>query len=963
MASIRSSDGPDSPAQSSFSRDGTIDNDVRTLDYLGLAETPQQTRAQLAAPGLESLLAQQAGLQPMLFADLDRWNRNAASRFRSYSVNAKEKYAEDEDEDYGQYSQLPSGTMTPEAASAAAALAATQAQIHQHNLAVQAFANQAAASRPRARTAGILDTPPQRSIRNYLATPSRLAESITTTDLRLGDTTHYDGLPEAVQAMQLGAIPQFHGLEAADENNLDGPTRALWIGSIPVSTTVTSLEAIFGRYGKIESTRVLTHKNCGFVNYEFVDSAIQAKSILNGKELFPGSGPVRIGYAKVPVASANGTPGHNGVQPSPTPEPKAGGAVASAMAKPEERSCSPESINAITAAAAMHVPDLPDLRNEMMRIVREYGATDEDAVTIARTIESAISFQDFATEIPPVPEPNHTRQHDAPRLREIRKRIDNHQICSQVDVEDIAIAMLPEIAELASDYLGNTVVQKLFERCSESVKELMLREIAPYLAQIGTHKNGTWAAQKIIDVAKTPSQMNTIVDSLRPYGVALFLDQFGNYVLQGCLRFGYPYSSFVFEVMLSRLWDVAQGRFGARAMRACLESHHATKDQQRVVGAIVSLHSVQLATNANGALLLTWLLDTCNLPRRCTVLGPRLVPHLTHLCTHKVAYLTVLKVINQQKEPEARDLILKSIFMEDATLEAILSDSQSGATLIYKVLSSPFFNENLRTESVQNVRTVLTRLKASPNQGYKRLMDEVGLSRAAGGPVRTNSHQRETANSRAQSHERQRPMSQAGSANGHSQQQGMDPQFGGQQFFSNVPSQQFNVPSPLARTNSADGSFDQYNLNGANTTMYPQNNISPLNQQQLQYQAFLQAQSRGIQPANFYGPPGFNNYPNAGGALNNFQNNNVSMAGSPAHMNTTSMMPQPQFTPQPFANTPNVGSNMGGNMYQYSSQPFYQQQQQQIPQQGQRGGGSRGRVSHHPSPARNTWTDSSSLQR
>ena len=94
-----------------------------------------------------------------------------------------------------------------------------------------------------------------------------------------------------------------------------------------------------------------------------------------------------------------------------------------------------------------------------------------------------------------------------------------------MEVENIAMEMLPEIAELSSDYLGNTVVQKLFEHCSEETKEAMLGEIGPHLAQIGVHKNGTWAAQKIIDVARTQREMHMVVESLRPHAVNLFLDQ------------------------------------------------------------------------------------------------------------------------------------------------------------------------------------------------------------------------------------------------------------------------------------------------------------------------------------------------------------------------------------------------------------------------------------------------------
>ena len=74
--------------------------------------------------------------------------------------------------------------------------------------------------------------------------------------------------------------------------------------------------------------------------------------------------------------------------------------------------------------------------------------------------------------------------------------------------------------------------------------------------------------------------MRLISESLHAYTPALFMDQFGNYVVQCCLRFGAPWTDFIFESMMEKLYETAQGRFGARAMRACLESHSATKEQQ-----------------------------------------------------------------------------------------------------------------------------------------------------------------------------------------------------------------------------------------------------------------------------------------------------------------------------------------------------------------------------------------------
>lgn len=60
----------------------------------------------------------------------------------------------------------------------------------------------------------------------------------------------------------------------------------------------------------------------------------------------------------------------------------------------------------------------------------------------------------------------------------------------------------------------------------------MLERIAPHLGTIGIHKNGTWAAQKIIECVSTPEELALIAQSLRPYAPPLLLDQFGNYVVQ-----------------------------------------------------------------------------------------------------------------------------------------------------------------------------------------------------------------------------------------------------------------------------------------------------------------------------------------------------------------------------------------------------------------------------------------------
>lgn len=934
LQSVRSSDAPESPAQSSFSKDGLNDADVKTLDYLGLAETPHQTQVGLAQPDLHRL-----SVQPFL-GELAELNR-ISSRFRSYSVNAKEQYAQEVDEyrQGAQYSGLHSGTMTPMEASTAAALAETQAQIIQHNRAVQAYVNHASANRPRARTAGILETPARAPGNYYLATPSRLESSMTAADYRMLDGLEYAGLPEAVQALHLNGIAGRSNLESSDETNQDGPTRALWLGNIPTSTTSTSLEAIFLSYGKIDSSRVLSQKNCGFVNFETIESAIQAKSSLNGKEIFPGAGPIKIGYAKVPSASVSGTASNNEAFQSRSPDPYGGGVGESNNAQPSEVADSTAPINGVHVqtgvADDMDGPDLSELAGEFMQIVQEFGADSNDQRSIAATLEAAIVVREQEESIPPLSEPSHERVHDAPKLREIRKRIDADSIRPH-ELEEIAMSMLPEIAELSSDYLGNTVVQKLFERCSETVKEEMLLRIGPHLAEIGIHKNGTWAAQKIIDKTNLPSQMRVIVDNLRPHAFGLFHDQYGNYVLQCCLRFGPPWSNFVYAALLSRMCNISQARVGSRAIRACAESPFVTKNQLRITSAAIVLYSVQLATNANGALLVTWFLDTCTLPRRRAVLAPRLVPHLVHLCTHKVAFLTVLKVINQRNEPDARDIIINALFFseDDQTLEGILSDQACGATFIYKVLTCAFTTDKLRADVIQMVRNVLCRLKVSPSQGYKRLMDEVGLSARVGRGERDHHNGSRPGSGSRQ--DRNRPVSQHGpSNNGRRHQIDMERQYSGGHYIQPPVQQHFPVHAGIPMSSAMElNSLPAYDhFTPAFGTQFNQ-----------PYRPILMNPSTpGISPANFYPTMttvGVNGYVSAPAMDPSMHAQQSSINQRPMQISVNPLIGQAQFGAPPGFN-PLVAPGFMAGTYQYPMQYLPQQQQMMHQQQS---GGRRSRV-------------------
>lgn len=70
--------------------------------------------------------------------------------------------------------------------------------------------------------------------------------------------------PSGLGGKSLGQNPGLPGMDAQLQSS---PTRALWIGSIPSTTTPATILSVFSPYGPIESARVLTHKNCGFSEY------------------------------------------------------------------------------------------------------------------------------------------------------------------------------------------------------------------------------------------------------------------------------------------------------------------------------------------------------------------------------------------------------------------------------------------------------------------------------------------------------------------------------------------------------------------------------------------------------------------------------------------------------------------------------------------------------------------------
>lgn len=554
-----------------------------------------------------------------------------------------------------------------------------------------------------------------------------------------------------------------HTSEVREKKTETTPSRALWIGSIPPETTPSQLLSIFSPFGAVESARVLTNKQCGFINFETMESAIAARTALNGREILgAGVGAIKIGFAKVPTRSTASSVAGDGSVSGDDNRSMADSQVFSAL-----KQVKGSGVNAINAenlanvenygsnlvidmiqrgvhgnvTAADNKANTADLAqnvkeqleaeggiSEQQMIMLVLSAGDKHLVEDVRAVGDADKHALYYSYIPASQERPQLRRFDPSGLKQIRQRLDAN-FCSPEEIDQITSDMIEDCVVLASDYLGNTIIQKLYASASPNLRLAMLERIAPHLALIGTNKHGTWAAQAIIDRATSPEEMALIARNLAPYVPPLSADSYGNYLVSACLKFPAPYNNFIFDAMCDRVWDIAQTRYGARCMRTCLERKETSHYHKKRIATAIILHSVPLATNSNGALLLTWLMDAPELPGRFGLLASRLSGHLSHLATHKLASLTTLRIVNQKEEPEAVNVVLDAIFKSpgDQVLHEILQDQVHGSHTISKIVCGDVVGPEQKEELIQICRRVLESMKNTNGYAYRKLLEVCGL--------------------------------------------------------------------------------------------------------------------------------------------------------------------------------------------------------------------------------------------
>jgi hypothetical protein len=238
-----------------------------------------------------------------------------------------------------------------------------------------------------------------------------------------------------------------------------------------------------------------------------------------------------------------------------------------------------------------------------------------------------------------------------------------------------------------------------------------------------------------------------VAGALRPYMVALMQDQFGNYVVQCCLAFAPPHNALIAEALCTQCLAIGTSRFGARAMRSCLESPHTSPKAIKAVATALIEHAQALLCDPNGSIVIQWLLDS-DLPGRFGLLLPALRASLPFLVTQRCAGNLLGKALTQAAEPEARAELLEAFIAEPedphAPLQAFLREP--GNVPVALRLLSASTNSVQRLAFLAALRRALRCLPVTAHPHLQRLWDELSAP-SAGSPTTKRSGGLESAHS------------------------------------------------------------------------------------------------------------------------------------------------------------------------------------------------------------------------
>lgn len=251
--------------------------------------------------------------------------------------------------------------------------------------------------------------------------------------------------------------------------------------------------------------------------------------------------------------------------------------------------------------------------------------------------------------------------------RFLQKKLDE----KNAENTNIIIAeLLDHLMELMTDPFGNYLFSKLMEQCDAHQKEQIVTKIIGDLLPTAFDMYGTQSMQKMMPYL-TESQVDAVVNALKPSSIALIKHNKANYLIQYCLdNLQQKHNQWIYDAVCECMEDVGRDRVGCVIVKRCVD--HANADQMHSLFGEIRNKALALVQDPFGNYVVQHVLDKFPKSEDAQRLIERLVPSVVDLCVQKFSSPVVEKCLNLAND-ENKHALLAELTTTD-NLAQLLND-------------------------------------------------------------------------------------------------------------------------------------------------------------------------------------------------------------------------------------------------------------------------------------------------
>lgn len=250
--------------------------------------------------------------------------------------------------------------------------------------------------------------------------------------------------------------------------------------------------------------------------------------------------------------------------------------------------------------------------------------------------------------------------------RFLQKKLDEKDPVNNKAIQD---ELFDHLVELMTDPFGNYLFTKLVEHADDKQRDAMVKKILPDLLTTALDMYGTQSMQKMIPYL-TPSQINDVIETLKPSAITLIKHNKANYLIQYFLdHLSDPaHNQWIYEAVGEALEEVARDRVGCVIVKRCIDRANETQ-KKKLISQMVS-KTLVLVQDPFGNYVVQHILES-DLPQSNDLIRT-LLGSLAELCVQKFSSNVVEKCL-QVADKETCGLLLQEITNSEV-LPQLLND-------------------------------------------------------------------------------------------------------------------------------------------------------------------------------------------------------------------------------------------------------------------------------------------------